>query len=135
MPDLQTTSALVAQMFVDLVKVGPYAALPTQYDNTPAVEETQRNGLWASVAFAPTTARQIEVSPARARRNGFAQVTLYGPSNEGDKKLWDLAKVVEAAYRHKTVDLVTFRTPETVSLGRQGKFWVLAVRCPLVWEE
>ncbi len=107
-------------------------SVPVQYDNVK-IKSTKKDsqGRWIrfSILWAEAFQRDLGRTPG-TRIPGIAVAQIFGPLNKGDGILLEVVDEVVAAFKHLSVQGVTFRTPTAGKVGREKDAWRINVNCP-----
>ena len=127
----ETVAASIRTRFQTEVAIKEEPSLEVQYDNEVDVRADDKVTCRLRLNFGERT--QMEIcgnGTHKFRLVGIMVASLFGPANEGDKDLLELAGKVLTAFQAVTADGVTYRTPQIVNVGTTGNVWQVNVNCP-----
>ncbi len=75
------------------------------------------------------------VGNRRFRTNAFMVAEVRTPFRGGEKRAWEIANTIIAAFRGVSDTGVRFGVPVPTVIGRRGSHWQINVTCPFRFDE
>lgn len=128
----ETRHNAIRKRFQDEIQDGiPIVVL---YDNDPT--EKPENAEWIRLTILPGESLQVSIGDnKRFRHPGVAMAQVFTLIEKGDQRALELADLIQVAFRSRTEDGVTYRTPSVIVVGRSGGWHQVNVNIPFFQDD
>ena len=134
--DRKTATENIKKRVKELVEQKEGGDFTFRYDNMPFTRPEGTKG-YIRVRVSWTSRRQVSFgsSTKRFRNRGNLVFTLHTALDQGDGEIIDIADRISSHFQTTTVDSIVWQTPDSIPVGRAGKWWQTNLVCPFYFDE
>ena len=131
--DFETLHAVIRSRVRD--EYADVHGVAVEYDNAPFTKPNRT--LWARCQVFVDAANQADfgASTKRYRYRGMLRMSIFSPSNAGDRSALENADIIKDLFRAQTISGVTFGTPNARTIGRVEGEYQINVDVPFYADE